>query len=127
MSILSTELRIGNWVLSPNGEYKQVKNIQEKSINLLIDGDGVCGAYQLDGYNGISLTPEILEKCGFEMDASYQCPLWKNIKGFEFWDKYGTGAYSYRFMNAFDVELKYLHQLQTLYWCLCGKELIINL
>ena len=120
--IQANDLRIGDLVNYHDDDIVfQVTEISKLGIGVKNDTEETWIEY--DRFSPIKLTPELLEKCGFEMDGSYQCPLWKNIKGFEFWDEYGTGAYSYRFMNSFDVELKYLHQIQNLYFTITGSEL----
>jgi len=107
--ILTNELRIGNWVLSD-------RPIQIKSLT-----------YQLPEllYIPIRLTPEILERCGFEpFNADYRKGNFKIYSGhheFFFWyndfEENETG----------EVKLNYLHQLQNLYFTLTGNELEINL
>lgn len=114
----ANELRIGNYVLdSYNGKitrinWQEIKWIQEVT----------------DRYASIELTEEILLKCGFDKSA---------------WDNYST------FRNLFcsdgcivislehkyieigdltlDIEIKYLHQLQNLYFALTNKEIQFDL
>lgn len=114
------ELRIGNWVDRDGKLYR------------ILSGYGLLtGA--VAKYKPIPLTPEILEKCGFEkreqgvcncyyipnstISMSYQIELvWLKdiINGKE------SGFPFYR--NAF-CTVKYLHQLQNLYFALTGEEL----
>ena len=78
----------------------------------------------------IPLTPEILEKCG-----------WVSIYNFDFGEGYqyrhdklkakvtkvaDAIGFHIRFTD-FTLEYQYLHQLQNLYFALCGEELTINL
>ena len=71
----------------------------------------------------IPLTEEILLKCGFEKDrfGNYSLGLFEllynDIIGFRF-SMEGQWCYE---------EIKYLHQLQNLFYSLCGKELEIKL
>jgi len=126
--INSNELRIGNFVLAPNGEIKKVENIYDRYFNMLHDGDGVGGGYLLEVYNGIPLTPKILEQCGFEILTSKE-------KGFT------QDTYTYKgkisLVVAFDGERlsvsfwqgnekKYLHQFQNFFYFLTGEELILK-
>lgn len=95
----------------------------------------------LDGYanqyTGIELTPEILEKCGFEVDKDniYYLEIWtkghpsarfiiewKEGVGFMFRSRYQE----YNECLKFRI-LKYLHQLQNIYHSLTGEELEIRL
>ena len=78
-------------------------------------------------YSGIPLTPEILEKCGFDYDASYEVP--KVQKGnFILWDGF-DGSFSANFggLTRLDVYVKYLHQLQNLYFAITCQELEVKL
>ncbi len=121
--IPSNELRIGSWV------YDNVLNgyVQFKSFF------GLCNAEtKPEQYSPIPLTPEVLEKCGFKKDTIY--PDWMKLHiGNSTVIKANDGdAWVEKIANdeEYSVGLggaKYLHQLQTLYWYLCGKELTINL
>lgn len=61
---------------------------------------------------GIPLTPEILEKCGFVQTSA--ATFGNGIIGIYF----GEGEYFYNHGKG-----KYLHQLQNLYFALTGEEL----
>lgn len=115
-----TELRVGNYVLdSYNGKITRVNWQEIKWIQELTDR-----------YIPIELTEEILLKSGFELkgiifrinngftnqfDVNYS--LSRNIY---YYDSSKYGIYN-------EVELKYLHQLQNLYFALTGEELKIQL
>lgn len=94
------ELRIGNAVLDPIGMEKEV------SLQVL---QKIERGFK---YTPIPLTPEILEKCGFEKCS---CGGWKH--GIHI-SKYDNGKLYYK-----TVIIKYLHQLQNLYFALTGEEL----
>src|SRR5690349_17339716 len=72
--ITANELRIGNWVQTKEGEAVQCRNIDADGINLEgwaqpIDaggGDIFTHEHFYKGLDPIPLTPEILEKAGFE-------------------------------------------------------------
>jgi hypothetical protein len=108
--IKANELRIGNWV-----------NIGDLSTTINhIMGDE-------DYFQPIPLTPEILEKCGFEKVETmglmevYQYAgdgLEISIEN-DFY--YCNGGYTC------DVRLTSLHQLQKLYYAVTGEELTITL
>lgn len=132
--IQANELRIGNWIQINNGDGKRPPynyGITSHDIEE-IDRYG-------DDYFPIKLTPEILEKCGFESRTV-------TVK-----DRYGENT-----SNHFDIELeggnniflleqnvdgvkffifespvtvyvRYLHQLQNLYFALTGEELTVKL
>jgi hypothetical protein len=117
--IQANELRIGNYV-SMFGEQNLIVD-----ISLLMDiENGV-------EFIPIPLTPEILEKCGFketDVENMYEIDS----------DKFHTirvlvGSISFPFLFSKDKEyfklygIKYLHQLQNLYFALTGEELSITL
>ena len=106
--IKANELRIGNWVYSPiiDGPFQ--------ISSLTTDHDPSC--------NAIPLTPEVLVECGFgEVDDMIfvhdekSVVLLKLDEGFHLGDLKG---------QPYSIALKYLHQLQNLYWILVGEELI---
>lgn len=121
------ELRVGNYVstIYPKFNYEKVKEIKEKVV--------YTGNIKGIGYislKPIPLTEEILLKCGFELkgiifrinngfanqfDVNYS--LSRNVY---YYDSSKYGIYN-------EVKLKYLHQLQNLYYCLTGEELNIKL
>jgi hypothetical protein len=145
---IANELRIGNWLLYTPGP---------DNVEMLGDNADLLSALQKDGVqfeigkvqvtsledgkvNGlpnnyfapIPLTPEILEKCGFEI-ALIHLPFAKVLvpKSLPLQDKLHvaleqkTGpTFLYRPSN---LKVKYLHQLQNLYFALTGTELEINL
>lgn len=88
-----------------------------------------------DIYEGIPLTPEILEKAGFEKHVSHSF-----VGGFSV--HYQKDNFALEFNNEKQLEFKvcqrganalvianleYLHQLQNLYFTLTGTELTIEL
>ena len=105
--IQANEVRIGNAVLDPIGLPKEV------SIQVLYNiRDGLK-------YTGIPLSPEILEKCGFEIsEDSY---------GGYLSSKFDLGAIRIKnntwYNGCWTVKVDYLHQLQNLWKSLTGEEL----
>ncbi len=140
--ITANELRIGNWILAPNGEKKFVENISETLFNILIDGDGVIGGYSLKEYSGIPLSGELLVKCGFEKRKLKEWDEFILPIGDDLWviqisiandDKIiysvlmANGGYDDAGEKDLSALCKYLHQLQNLYFALTNTELPINL
>jgi len=119
----NNELRIGNYVTdSKTGKVVTVDGIQ-------FTGRVVTHDESYDDWKrgiesvGIPLTPEILEKAGFE-------------KGDIGYDNYEKGYYTVMVRgqgitisnrHGYLATIKYLHQLQNLYFALTGEELPIEL
>ena len=114
--ITANELRIGNAL-----EYFVEDSLAESEWILnIVDADDIALAckdeYFNKYYRPIHLTPEILEKCGFEnwdknkYSNDVLC-LTINGEGFLY------------LANQRHVNIFYLHQLQNLYFSLTGEEL----
>lgn len=106
----ATELRIGNHILK-NGKlhyvsYKTIRDIISQSVD------------DTDVYEPIQITEERLLKFGFidrglgDFRRSWLHLIRNSSTSFE--------------TNCFFVKIKYLHQLQNLYFALTGEELTIN-
>lgn len=123
--IKANELRIGNKLQKENGEAYTVSRIDNTQDVLVEEQRGLLTL----NYNlfGITLTPEILEKCGFvkvknrlelrcvnqgnesTINSTFSCyPLTLEV--------YGARTPIWN--------IKYFHQLQNLYFALTGEELI---
>ena len=112
------ELRIGNYVFSAednkNGEVFQ---IDSRGI-IFVNKNG--NRWQdLKNIQPIPLTEEILLKCGFEKDENKMFVFNRKVI-------YKKNDNTFHFYCC-DIEIKYLHQLQNLYFALTGQELEINL
>lgn len=107
----ASELRVGNWVNTPEGVYQV--------IDVLCDSVNTIAQHSLpyDWIEPIQLTPEILQKCGFEQG-----------KGVMFWESEGVGI-AYETLGGYfrlyprTNRIDYLHQLQNLFHALTGEEL----
>lgn len=131
---MKAEVRVGNWVKygNPNATVVIPDRIgQVKGITIFgeLDFSTPQIEHKVPAKHcmGIELSPEILEKAGFVLDASYQVPQWQHQSGFYFHDKYVIDCYSIHLMNAFDVEFNYVHQLQNFFYQITGSELPLNL
>ena len=120
--MINKELRIGNWVKAPLGEIMQVKILghQENPDYILAECKEGFGQ---NGFEGIELTPEILEKCGWVKSDDYWVRTW-GTNGAEFleWDEYYQ-SFKLQLGKGRSIVIKSLHQLQNVFWCLCGEEL----
>lgn len=115
--IKANELRLGNWVDLFDSETGH--NFVQATYSLLNAENFI---------DPIPLTPEILERCGFNFDE-----VQMNIPGHDYefvFDKDGL-KYGYHGEDGFIRETRqpmlYLHQLQNLYFALTGEELEIKL
>lgn len=136
MAVSKFELMIGNLVMfAPSGEKKKVKD-RIVSVKILLEKSCIVNDKGLDlelfyksaAIQPIPLTPEITMASGFE-----KLPGTKNVfrifvndielsvnveLSFAYIDtRWGQASIK-------NPIFKYLHQLQNLYFCLCGKELI---
>jgi hypothetical protein len=132
--IREKELRIGNLIADIHGKTICVNSIYEGGINLSGNGyGGIDREHYLPECSGIPLTPEILEACGFEdysSDQNGNCLrlrfdsrelAWYVQDGFLRYQTQSTG-----WTTQFD-HIKYLHQLQNLFFALTGSELKVDL
>lgn len=136
--IKAHELRLGNCLLlSKDGKYNEI------IVNEIKEGYLTChfGEYCIVHYAPIPLTPEILEKCGFVKEE-----LFDKFEGREYifykrsllinGDQQYL-LYSNDSDNIMEIcvngsyaaapKIKYIHQLQNLYFELKGEELDIKL
>jgi len=127
--IQSNELRIGNKVEYDRNFY-DVTKIEHTGNWLGI----TCGSVPITVINAIPLTPDILGKCGFEHDGFVD----GDGDDIYFWRIKKPNAENFYLRGdnlqpqdigfpVVDYEIKYLHQLQNLYFALTGKELTVNL
>jgi len=112
-----TDLRIGNKYI---GYSENIEEVNLDFFNLLsndVEIDEIIKSY-------IPLTEEILLKCGFRMDGDVfdddtRFTVWRNAKTFD--------GFIADWADKVICEVKYLHQLQNLYFALTQTELTINL
>lgn len=115
------ELRIGNYVQPKNNSGKEATIGTVFAIgSYLVSVNGNNNQYDYHQIEPVQITEDILSKCKFvkrEWDDTvvYYNPLM------------GLDAYFRLNRVGYDVEVKYLHQLQNLYFDLTGKELEVNL
>ena len=122
----ANELRVGNWVMySHKHESPLPVAIKIDISDLILIGENLKD-YK---YEPIVLSPEILEKCGFEVDYVSHYGGWLiKVKGDEkiriVWDEFIGWHWP---MNGYNKPIvNSLHQLQNLYFSLCGEELTYN-
>jgi hypothetical protein len=108
----ASELRIGNWVKSPlYGVEYEIEFIYESPTIKEIEP--------------IPLTEEWLLK--FRFEKYYEYYVNSHLEISEMKSKKGYDAYCTDMdFSIFMTEVKYVHQLQNLYFALTGEELILN-
>jgi hypothetical protein len=120
------ELRVGIMlnVLNPFTNEWKIEAIKGKTI--MNFHENPTHELMVNNFKPIPITEEILLKCGFvqcENEFWYQ----KNIISIS----PSVGTYEIQGSKLSlsvmrENPIRYLHQLQNLYWCLCGEELTFN-
>lgn len=144
--INATELRIGNWVTTEFvNEYVIIDAIHPSDVGkveLLNIKKARCFV-EFTFLKPVPLTPEILEKCGFEVLNFNNKHFWIRFPGGEIGDYRlhvfpESGNQSFWHLSFSDnisgkqesysgkIKFRYLHQLQNLYFALTGEELEIK-
>jgi len=125
----ANELRIGNWVQAPLGEFMQVQIIGHEDNPDYVFARNKEGFGQ-NAFSPIPLTEDILVKAGFEKSKddgklflfgvlSYSM-IYNTVSIFQEQDDFS-------FSIGIADSIKHLHQLQNLYFALTQTELTINL
>lgn len=124
--IKASELRIGNWYNDKRiNRHFVVNQIHELSIS---HGDTDYSPTRIDYVEGIELTPEWLERFGFESEVSKSYS--SGSPGVEFM-VYRNSLFTYNDVQKawwydgkiLQLQPKYVHQLQNLFFALTGREL----
>ena len=120
------ELRIGNYIKFQVIDRERIIKVDARffrSVAISRESNEIEDNDELsDYYQPIPLTPDILEKCGFEKFKG----LW-NYKlvpiGYELNLVKINGLNENEFENQIGESIKHLHHLQNLYYALTGEEL----
>lgn len=110
------DLRIGNYFI---GYSNCIEQWGLESFGLLKQGievDEIIRSF-------VPLTEDILLKCGFEVFPWG----WVKKSTDDFGIRLNLNSFNYEVSGNSSVKLKYLHQVQNLFWCLCGEELSVNI
>jgi hypothetical protein len=116
----TNEVRVGNRVLfAEDGTEFIVTDIVGSGLNVKNEEENTW--IEADQFEGIPLTGEWLLKFGFDEHA-----IGYYNKDFVIFLSYAnTGLHQYR-LRDFNTIIKYVHQLQNLYFALTGEELTIK-
>jgi hypothetical protein len=119
MELKNNDLRIGNWVMvDPHNFPQQVCDVMCDSVNT----ENVQGAhYGL--IDAVQLTEEWLLKFGFSIN---RIVFWKKSLSLVYFKGLFYIMPNINRITQKGIQIKYVHQLQNLYWALCGEELIIK-
>jgi len=123
------ELRIGNLMELPNGEISKVTGFTENGkVWFVREPKHEECALKINQVKPIQLTEEWLLKFGFERDVSDLIIEINNHSELSFdedLDCYLSIDNGHEW-NSTDINIKYVHQLQNLYFALTGEELTIK-
>ena len=113
------ELRIGNLVIgNKHGTIHSVDGITKFKISV------ASHFFLPDEFAHIHITPELLERFGFEEKMS-EIKYWRLGNTYPIYKDTNTGVWIFTYGNA-NVKLLYIHQLQNLYHALTGQELTVK-
>ena len=128
-----TELQIDNWVIAPKIGLCQVNGIQLHSdgntyVLVIAEGMEFQHRVNLKELKAIEIDNEILEKAGF-VKGPYDFYIWRQGESFSIlFNDYNEAVLSVS-EAEFTVgrKIKYVHDLQNLYFAITGEELPIAL
>lgn len=117
------ELRIGNYLYTDEGKINSVYLIA-KSVIEFSNPHTICSP---DFCSPVLLTEEWLIKFGLEQ-GGYDFLFWTKETKNGIFTICGDSEIEFgiRYNNEIELQLKYVHQLQNLYFALTGEELAIT-
>lgn len=116
----ANELRIGNWI-NDNG-YNSIIGVIDSHYHA-IQISGSPRMIALETIEPIPLTDEWVLRFGFKKDSMVNITFF--LKGFGYITIPKNGNCIFR-KEGIEVIIKYVHQLQNLYFALTGEELTIS-
>ena len=150
--IAAHELRLGNWVNDLNGKHCRIESIDNDGCDVYFLEHDTLAYLPIKNINPIPLTPEILDKCGFEFydflvddfeddENDFIYKAWRkfisdwvyytvNLEPNEINFKFGISrniTSSPHNENGFSwAKCQYLHNLQNIFFSLEGEEINYN-
>lgn len=128
--ITPQELRLGNKLSDYSGRIITVNGIKYEFLtesHFITCKENGSSYIPNEELHPIPLTEEWLIKAGFEITYSSNFRLRFDHQvngecGYDFSHTPEKSMEGFRYYGHY-IKIKYVHQLQNLYWCLCGKEL----
>lgn len=124
--IKTESLRIGNWIkLIGSDEHHLVGSLQTKMVDNIgtihLYGNGVWN--REDQVEGIRITSEILDKCGFDLfdDDDFMQTQYRGIFYIRMIEH--IRCTEIRIGDMHFGHIAYLHELQNIYYSITGQEL----
>lgn len=119
---LKAELRIGNYLFDRNNRLCQVKELSES-----ITAPAIKGARTSLPNKPIPLSEDVLLRLGFEIDSVDRPILYADYKVMnpithDYMIELKNVDTGWFYRNGY-FKIDYVHQLQNLYFALCGEEL----
>lgn len=121
--IAKNDLRIGNVVDC----YSYRLRISQLTIDYATATPDTEGAFLYKDMQPIPLTPSILEGCGFVKWKELHFQQWGYVQRNVIIEVNDDGTILYIHEPNITLIITTVHQLQNLFYCLCGEELIIDL
>lgn len=136
----ATEFRVGNYVyVAYSGSYEKIRGIIEKEANLELYGCHYHGflfkypnvgnkVIEQENCEAILLTKETLQQSGFvkaekhDPFGGFLIQLWE---GYSLRLRWNENKWTFDYYG-YEIRIKYVHQIQNLYFALAGEELNIN-
>jgi hypothetical protein len=119
--IKANELRLGNWIDDQESGIRFIGSIGQYTLSLGHDGYSGLDGRNYSQISPIELTEEWLLKFGFEtLNGGFYFLRLKDGYRFEILFREGNIKAD---LLTFDPQIKYVHQLQNLYFALTGEEL----
>lgn len=133
--IKSNELRIGNLIENGFKKSNGFPDYIDRVVSLSEEGEINIWSESLKNQNGgsecmvalpIQLTEDWLIKLGFERLSEKYYILDMCEFSTRYYYSYSGGFWRFEVEGKLVSELKYVHQIQNIYFVLTGKELILN-
>ena len=126
------DFRIGNKLYSPiQKEHITLIAIEQGNRPIVLGKNGTSSYSGFDCLHPIELTEEMLLKCGFGKSDEHEMGYNDNPHFGFYYDyhfkKFRLEVDDYISYAYVDLNIKYLHQLQNLYYSLTNRELNIEL